>query len=176
MPLRYEDIGEILKIIDSSSCDEFLLETAEIKLMIRRRGANSSSPSVSAETMAPAESAPVLSAAPATAAPAAGSAPMVPAAIEPGPHVVRAPMVGTFYRAPSPDAPPFVEVGSILHKGEPLCVIEVMKLFTTLYAECDGRVAEIGAANASLVEYGQILFVIDPSQNVARIGKEEQAA
>jgi acetyl-CoA carboxylase biotin carboxyl carrier protein len=171
MRLRYEDIGEILKIIDSSSCDEFLLETDEIKLVVRRHGANSSSPPVFAEAMASPGPASVLSARPATAAPQAPAA-----AIEQGHHVVRAPMVGTFYRALSPDAPPFVEVGSTVHRGDPLCIIEVMKLFTTIFADCDGRVAEIGAANASLVEYGQILFVIEPSLNVAQHGKEEQAA
>jgi biotin carboxyl carrier protein len=72
-------------------------------------------------------------------------------------------MVGTFYRAPSPDAPPFVEVGSIVSKGQPLCLIEVMKLFTTIYAERDGRVAYIGAENGAFVEFGQALFVFDPA-------------
>lgn len=71
-------------------------------------------------------------------------------------------MVGTFYRAPSPDAPPFVEVGSRVEPGDPLCVIEVMKLFTTIHAEFSGTVSEIGADNAQLVEFGQMLFVIDP--------------
>ncbi len=72
-------------------------------------------------------------------------------------------MVGTFYRAPSPDAAPFVEVGSIVHKGNPLCLIEVMKLFTTIAAEHDGRIVAIGAENAELVEYGRMLFVIEPA-------------
>ena len=76
---------------------------------------------------------------------------------------MRAPMVGTFYRSPSPGAPPFVEVGSRVRKGDALCIVEVMKLFTTIAAERDGTIAEIGAENAALVEYGQMLFVMKPA-------------
>jgi acetyl-CoA carboxylase biotin carboxyl carrier protein len=71
-------------------------------------------------------------------------------------------MVGTFYRSPSPDAPPFVNIGNTVNKGDPICIIEVMKLFTTINAEWSGTVKEIGAENAQLVEYGQMLFVIAP--------------
>lgn len=78
-------------------------------------------------------------------------------------NTVSAPMVGTFYRSPAPGAPPFVEVGSKVTKGDPICIIEVMKLFTTIHAEWSGTVTEIGAENASLVEYGQMLFVIVPA-------------
>ena len=74
-----------------------------------------------------------------------------------------APMVGTFYRAPSPDAPPFVEVGSVVRQGQPLCLIEVMKLFTTINSDVAGRVVQIGAENGELVEYGRTLFVIEPT-------------
>jgi acetyl-CoA carboxylase biotin carboxyl carrier protein len=76
---------------------------------------------------------------------------------------VAAPMVGTFYRAPAPDAPSFVDVGAAVRKGQPLCLIEVMKLFTTIASEHDGRVVAIGAENGELVEYGRTLFVIDPA-------------
>ncbi|CAM5408375.1 Biotin carboxyl carrier protein of acetyl-CoA carboxylase OS=Afipia felis OX=1035 GN=accB PE=4 SV=1 [Afipia felis] len=82
------------------------------------------------------------------------------AATKSGKEVV-APMTGTFYRAPSPDKPPFVEVGSIVRAGQPLCVIEVMKLFTTINAECDGRIVQIAAENSELVEFGRVLFVIE---------------
>lgn len=72
-------------------------------------------------------------------------------------------MVGTFYRAPSPDAPPFVEVGSAVDIGQPLCVIEVMKLFTTIYADRAGTIAEIPIGNGELVEFDQVIFVIQDS-------------
>ena len=75
---------------------------------------------------------------------------------------VTAPMVGTFYRSPSPDAPPFVEIGTVVQPGQPLCIIEVMKLFTTINSEFAGRVAQIAAEVGDLVEYGRTLFVIEP--------------
>jgi acetyl-CoA carboxylase biotin carboxyl carrier protein len=156
MRLDYDQISEILKIIDSSSCEEFMLEIGDIKLVLRRRSGNGLAPPPFAE-------------APVHMTPA--KAPQPNAALQPQPasvrtheglDVVRAPMVGIFYRSPSPGAPPFVEVGSRVRKGEALCILEVMKLFTTIAAESDGTIAEIGAENAALVEYGQMLFVMKP--------------
>ncbi len=163
MGLRYDEISEILKIIDSSSCDEFVLETNDIKLVVRRHGADGSVPSA-APSVAPAPArAPAPSPQSSQPQQASAAAPQAATAqVGAGQTVVTAPMVGTFYRAPSPTEPPFVEVGSVVKAGDPLCIIEVMKLFTTIHAECDGRIAQIGAENAMLVEYGQTLFVIDP--------------
>ena len=96
------------------------------------------------------------------AAPSAPAQP-APADADDAGLLVTSPMVGTFYRAPSPDAPPFVEVGQHVRKGDPLCLIEVMKLFTTIASEHDGRVVQIGAENAELVEFGRTLFVIEPA-------------
>jgi acetyl-CoA carboxylase biotin carboxyl carrier protein len=158
--LRYDEIAEILKMIDSSSCDELIVETGDVKLVVRRNGAHGASPAIER---------PTTPAAPSTAAPAQRSAPSAPA-VQPGKTEtgsgkleVTAPMVGTFYRAPTPDAPVFVEVGSVVKKGQPLCLIEVMKLFTTINSEFDGRIVQIGAENGELVEYGRVLFVIEPA-------------
>ncbi|MGD9867465.1 MAG: acetyl-CoA carboxylase biotin carboxyl carrier protein [Hyphomicrobiales bacterium] len=159
MVLRYKEIGEIISLIDSSSCDEIVLETDEIKLVVRRRGAGSA---MSHEPAAPRAAAAATAPAPAAVARPAPQ-PSQPSAPAQGNGVVPSPMVGTFYRAPSPDSPPFVEVGSTVKAGDPLCVIEVMKLFTTIHAEFGGTVREIGAENAQLVEFGQMLFVIDPA-------------
>jgi acetyl-CoA carboxylase biotin carboxyl carrier protein len=148
--LRYDEIAEILKIIDSSSCDEFIVETGDIRLVVRRNGATGHVEQVS-ERAAPAAPVSASAPAPAKAVMAAGQA------------EVTAPMVGTFYRAPSPDAPPFVEVGTVVRQGQPLCLIEVMKLFTTINSEIAGRVVQIGADNGELVEYGRTLFVIEPN-------------
>jgi acetyl-CoA carboxylase biotin carboxyl carrier protein len=155
--LRYDEIVEILKIIDSSSCDELVVETGDVKLVVRRNGASGHAAPVSERPMA-------ASPAPAAAKPAARQAPSAPAKIETtaGQMEVTAPMVGTFYRAPSPDAPAFVEVGDVVRTGQPLCLIEVMKLFTTINSEVEGRVTQIGAENGELVEYGRALFVIEP--------------
>jgi acetyl-CoA carboxylase biotin carboxyl carrier protein len=157
MRLGYDEISEILKIIDSSSCEEFVLETGDIKLVLRRRRANGSASPSSAEAPVPAP--PAMPPAPVRAT----QRRLESAASYEGMEVVRAPMVGTFYRSPSPDAPPLVEVGSQVKKGDPLCLIEVMKLFTTIAAERDGIITEIGPANAAPVEYGQMLFVIRPT-------------
>jgi acetyl-CoA carboxylase biotin carboxyl carrier protein len=72
------------------------------------------------------------------------------------------PMVGTFYRAPSPDAPPFVEVGSVVEKGDTLCIIEAMKMMNEIEAEFRGKVARVVAENGQTVEYGESLFMIEP--------------
>ena len=156
MTLRYDEIADILRMIDDSSCDELIIETADLKLVVRRRGAGSAAiaplpPSTS--TAAPA------SAAPASAAPPSSAT----AADAPAGVAVRSPMVGTFYRAPKPDAPPFVEIGRRVEPGAALCVIDVMKLFTTITAETAGKIVYIGADNGTLVEFGQVLFVIDPA-------------
>lgn len=157
MSLRYDEIAEILKIIDSSSCDEFIVETGDVKLVVRRNSASGKAELVSE---------PATPAMPATAASCALQSAMraTPATVETTADQIEvtAPMVGTFYRAPSPDALPFVEVGSVVREGQPLCLIEVMKLFTTINSEIAGRVVQIGAKNGELVEYGRTLFVIEP--------------
>jgi acetyl-CoA carboxylase biotin carboxyl carrier protein len=158
--LRYEDVAEILKIIDSSSCDEFIVETGDIKLVVRRN-------------TAPGHVAP--------AAERAGSAPAIAAPPGPSPHAttarqatsgqtaatgqieVTAPMVGTFYRAPNPDAPSFVEIGTVVQPGQPLCIIEVMKMMNSVPAGMAGTITEICHSNGELVEYGAPLFRIAPT-------------
>ena len=96
--------------------------------------------------------APVVAAAPAATAPAA---PAVPQG-----HQVKAPMVGTFYRAPNPNSPSFVEVGQSVKEGDPLCIIEAMKLLNEIEADKSGVVKEILVDNGEPVEYGQPLFII----------------
>lgn len=154
MSLTYDEIAEIIKLIDSSSCDELIVETGDIKLVVRRNGA---APGAAAEYVE-------RGSAPVTVSPAAPQkvrgAPKVGAVA--GQIEVTAPMVGTFYRAPNPEAAPFVDVGTVVGVGDPLCLIEVMKLFTTIKAEAAGRIVQIGAENGELVEYGRALFVIEP--------------
>ncbi len=91
-------------------------------------------------------------------APAAAPAPVTPAA--PVGHTVKAPMVGTFYRAANPGSAPFVEVGQSVKEGEPLCIIEAMKLLNEIEADKTGVIKEILVENGEPVEYGQPLFVI----------------
>lgn len=97
--------------------------------------------------------------APVAEAPApAAAAPAAPAA--PAGHAVKAPMVGTFYRSPNPGASPFVEVGQSVKEGEPLCIIEAMKLLNEIEADKSGVIKEILVENGEPVEYGQPLFII----------------
>jgi oxaloacetate decarboxylase alpha subunit len=96
-----------------------------------------------------------------TPQPAAGSA-SAKSAEEAHRIVIKSPMVGTFYRAPAPEAPPFVEVGQDLEVGQVVCIIEAMKLMNEIKSEVAGRIAEVLAQNGDPVEFGQPLFVIEP--------------
>ncbi len=160
MSLTYKDISEILKIIDSSSCEELVLEVGDTKLVVQRNGGGHPVTNIGAitETTAPQNAKPTE---PTTAR--NDTAATAPNAASPTGIEVRAPMVGTFYQKPSPAEPAFVEEGQAVEKGDPLCLIEVMKLYTTIEAPIDGTVASIGATDVELVAHDQVLFVIEPT-------------
>jgi acetyl-CoA carboxylase biotin carboxyl carrier protein len=110
--------------------------------------------------------APVMVAAPVPAAPAQApaAAPASPAAAEPAAisgHIVKSPMVGTFYTASSPEAKPFVQVGSVVNEGDTICIIEAMKILNEIEADKSGTVMRIMVDNGQAVEYGQSLFIIE---------------
>jgi acetyl-CoA carboxylase biotin carboxyl carrier protein len=113
--------------------------------------------------------APAASAAPAIAAAPAQTAALPAAPSEPAPAAVsnlidvKSPMVGTFYRQPAPEAPSYVEIGSTVKKGQTLCILEAMKLMNELESEVDGIVREVLVENSDPVEYGQVLFRIEPA-------------
>ncbi|APX89045.1 acetyl-CoA carboxylase, biotin carboxyl carrier protein [Brevirhabdus pacifica] len=164
MTLSFKDVADIVKIIDSSSCDEVVLELEGAKLVVRRGGAAGAPSGAPAPThaQAQAQSAPGgTSQAPAAApaAPQQSNAPAARGAAE-GEVTVCSPMVGTFYTRPSPDEEPFVTVGSRIAAGAPLCMVEVMKLFTTIEAASGGTVVAVLAEDGQLVEFDQPLFVI----------------
>ncbi len=175
MPLSYKEIAEIIKIIDASDCEELVVELDGVRLEVRRHGADGqaraaySDPNRRAEGNAAAfESG--TTASPGTANGPGASEPGASApsqaggpALAEGRIAVRSPMVGIFYRAPNPQDPHFVEVGDNVKPGDPLCLIEVMKLYTTIEADVAGRIVEIAAENDALVEHDQILFIIEPA-------------
>jgi acetyl-CoA carboxylase biotin carboxyl carrier protein len=166
MPLSYDDVQNILKIIDSSALEEVHLEIGDLKLVVRRHAAPSPGGAPSVETSAVTSRATSARHGAATAAAAASSSATRPAAARRTHREgveVKAPMVGTFYRAPAPGAPPFVEVGSIVTEDDTVCILEVMKLMNSIKAGCRGRVVEICAENAALVEFGTVLVVIEPT-------------
>ncbi|MFY9825353.1 MAG: acetyl-CoA carboxylase biotin carboxyl carrier protein, partial [Thermoanaerobaculia bacterium] len=105
---------------------------------------------------------PAMSAMPATTAAAPASAAAAAPSAPPG-HVVNSPIVGTFYRSASPDAPPFCEVGSRVKEGQVLCIIEAMKLMNEIESDAEGVIVEIYPQNAQAVEFGEPLFSIRPA-------------
>ena len=159
MALSFKEVAEILKIIDSSDCDEVVIEMEGTRLIVRRGGS-------SVSDMAPASKStsdtPTMKTTNAQGSSAATAQPIKNSTTSEDANslTVRSPMVGTFYRCPSPDEAPFVEVGTKVVAGDPLCLIEVMKLFTTIEAAVDGQLKVILVDDATLVEFDQPLFVI----------------
>ena len=147
--LTYEDVLRIVELVKSTRFSEFRLKVGEIEVHLRRKNGA-------------AADAPALPAASAGAAAAPASRPAGERVFPPDAVLVRSPMVGTFYRAPAPDAAPFVEVGQHVDPGATLCIIEVMKLMNTIAAEARGVVTEILVENGARVEHGQVLMVMGP--------------
>lgn len=159
-----DKIHRLLEIVAESGMAEVKVEEGDFKLTVRAQVAPVAAPVAAAPPVMIAAPA----AAPALAAPAApGSAPAAPSApaAEPGAAdheaVVQAPIVGTFYAAPSPDRPPFVAVGDRVSVGQTLCIIEAMKLMNEVQSEVAGTVTHILVQNGQPVEYDQPLFVVD---------------
>lgn len=156
MSLTAAEVAEIMKLLEHSRFDELSLEIDGIKLHLRRAGVTGGV----LQSAAPADPARVAAAPAATAAstpPAAGPAAGVPPA-DPSLSEIPSPMLGTFYRAPKPGSPPFVEVGSKVTEDSVIAIIEVMKLMNSVRAGISGTIAEILPADETLVEFGQVLM------------------
>ncbi len=147
---RSERIREIVRIVQDSGVGEVTLEDAGLRVTVRR------TPDVTERIVAPAFPTTVEEEETTAAAPA-GRVPSAPGLVR-----IEAPMVGTFYRAPSPGAPVFVEEGDAVGAGQTLCILEAMKLMNEVKADQDGIVRRIHAENAQPVEYGQLLFELEP--------------
>ena len=165
MTLTHKELVEVLKYLEDSSCEEFSLQMEGVDLLLRRQVAGSAAaPRPEPRSRKRREESKVEKAqAESKAAPKPSAPAPEPAAASAAGQEVLAPMSGTFYRRPAPDADPFVEVGSEVREGDPLCMIEVMKLFSTVYAETAGRVTAIGSNDGDAVEKGQVLVVIEPA-------------
>jgi len=162
MELSEDDVLHILKLIDESKFDYFQLEVGELKITVSKGDPiplGNSAPPVT------------ISAAPAASAPSVAPKPVPPAASAPAPkataipagHVaVTAPILGTFYVAPEPGAPPFVTVGQQVTEDTTCGLIEVMKVFNSVRAGVKGTVVEVIAPNGGFVEFGQPLIIVKP--------------
>ena len=162
-------IRELLQVVADSGVAEVEIHDEEFKLVVRK-----SAPNVTVQQPVPppypynyappppayAAPAPMPPPAPAAAAPAA---PMPAPAESAGGETVPAPIVGTFYRSPSPDQDAYVEVGDTVKKGDVLCIIEAMKLMNEIESEIAGTIREVLVENAQPVEFDQPLFIIDPA-------------
>ncbi|MFT3773210.1 MAG: acetyl-CoA carboxylase biotin carboxyl carrier protein [Minicystis sp.] len=143
--LDLKALRRLLRVLEKRNVSEFEFEDEKVKLRIVRGGVVvAAAPSV--VTAAPV--APAIAAAPA------------PAADDANAVYITSPFVGTFYRAPSPDAPPFVEVGSAIREGQALCIVEAMKLMNEIEADSAGTIVEILVENGKPVEFGQKLFKV----------------
>ena len=146
----------LIDLVSESNVSELEITEAEGKVRIVK---SSGAPVVMA---APVASAPAVVAAPVVAAVAApADAPEAAPAEETSGHVVKSPMVGTFYRSASPGAKPFIEVGSVVKEGDTICIIEAMKILNEIEADKSGTVVQILAENGQAVEYGHPLVVIE---------------
>jgi acetyl-CoA carboxylase biotin carboxyl carrier protein len=146
----------LIDLVSESNVSELEITEAEGKVRIVKGGGVVQQ--VMAPMAVPAVAAPVTAAAPVAAAPAPAAA-STPAA--PSGHMVKSPMVGTFYRSASPGAKPFVEVGAQVKEGDTICIIEAMKILNEIEADKSGTITQILVENGQAVEYGQPLFVIE---------------
>ncbi len=158
-------IRRLIDMVDGAGIDSLEISRFGTRVRIAKSPPVTVSAAAAGPVASPASAAPPPAAA--AVAPAAASEP--PSAAEAEPEgdsslaEVTSPMVGTFYRSPAPDAPSYVEAGDRVEKGQTLCILEAMKLMNELEAEVSGTIREICVENAEPVEFGQVLFRIDPA-------------
>ena len=164
--MNQKELKELIEFLIEKDIAEFELERGDVKVRIKRAGEH---------TFVHSQAEPRFYAVPAAnpAAPELGAAPVVATAPAPVPaapapeeglHVVKSPIVGTFYEAPSPGAPPFVKPGDMVEVGQVLCIVEAMKLLNEIESDFAGEIVKKLAVNGQPIEYGQELFVIRPKK------------
>ena len=156
-----KEIQNLIKFVAKSGTSEVKLETDDFKITIKT-GSGETVTTVVQQAAVPMQQ-PVIAAAPQEVAPVQPAAPAAAAAEDSKYITVKSPIIGTFYRRPSPDKPLFAEVGQTISEGDVLCVIEAMKLFNEIESELSGKIVKILVDDASPVEFYQPLFLVDPS-------------
>jgi acetyl-CoA carboxylase biotin carboxyl carrier protein len=151
--LDLKELRRLLRLLEKRNIAEFEVEDEKMRLRVVRGGARAATGNVTG--------APLVEIAPVAVASAAAAAPLpAKAAVDANVVYVTSPFVGTFYRSPSPDAPPFVDVGSAIREGQALCIVEAMKLMNEIEADTAGTIVEILVENGKPVEFGQKLFAV----------------
>jgi acetyl-CoA carboxylase biotin carboxyl carrier protein len=143
----------LIDLVSESNVSELEITEAEGKVRIVKGGGVPMAVTAPAVMMAAPAAAPVQ--------PVAAAAPVAVAAPAPSGHVVKSPMVGTFYRSASPGAKAFVDIGSVVKEGDTICIVEAMKILNEIEADRSGTITQILGENGQAVEYGQPLFVIE---------------
>ena len=180
MKLTEDEVIQILKLVEESRFDELRLVMGDLKLHVRKGGCMADFPAVPGQIIIPPKPA-VTEVPPPSPSPSEGGGvgggagaavreeriQQAPASIAPeeGLMAIKAPMLGTFYRRPSPGSPPYVDVGTFVKGDETVCLLEVMKVFNSVRAGVRGVIAKIGAESGDLVEYGQPLFWVKPADS-----------
>lgn len=169
--MNQKEIQELIKFVSKSGVTEVEIEEKDFKITIKSEPKRSKDEGQDKtiyiqqpmQAMPQQMQAQMPQVAPA-AAPAPAETPAAEAASDDSKYItVKSPMIGTFYRSPSPDKPVFVEVGSTIKNGDPVCIIEAMKLFNEIEAEVQGTIVKVLVDDATPVEYDQPLFLVDPS-------------
>jgi acetyl-CoA carboxylase biotin carboxyl carrier protein len=167
--MNQKELKELIEFLIEKDIAEFELERGDVKVRIKRAGEHTvvhAHPDSRFFSVPPAPSAPLIAAVP-VVAPAASAPPAAPPAepaAEEGLHAVKSPIVGTFYEAPSPGAPPFVKAGDAVEVGQVLCIVEAMKLLNEIESDVAGEIVKKLVSNGQPIEYGQELFVIRPKK------------
>ena len=160
MEIDIRKIKSLVEIIEQSSVSEIELTQGEESVRISRASAAQpvmvTAPAAALQAAAPAAAAAPASAAAPAEAPAAGDEANVP-----DEKLIKSPMVGTFYRSSAPDQKPFVEEGQSISKGDPLCIVEAMKMMNQITADKAGTIKKVLVSNGDIVEYDQPLFVLE---------------
>lgn len=163
--MDFKEIQELIKLVSKSGLTEFKYSNGDVKIAIRTTDAGN----VVHQIVQSAQPAPMIAATPvAASAPAAATAAPSPAAEAPKADntanlvQINSPIVGTFYRSSSPEKPAYAKVGDAVDKGTVVCIIEAMKLFNEIESEVKGKIVKVLVEDASPVEYGQPLFLVEP--------------
>lgn len=156
--MTLDDIKNLIELIREHDLNEFELEQEGFRLRIRKGGDTVTVHAAPAVAAVPAAQAPAAPPGPPAAAAPASAAPVDDDGTELA--IVKSPIVGTFYRAAEPAAPPFVDVGATVRKGDVLCIIEAMKLMNEIDSEYEGEIANVYVENGQAVQYGERLFAI----------------
>lgn len=154
-----DDVEQILRVVDRLTDVEVRIEFGDLKLHVRKFANGASAPP---ETRLSEQANSDLRKAQAATSPAPQNADAATVQTPEGAVAISAPMLGRFFRSPSPSEPPYVEVGKRVDPDDPVCLIEVMKLFTTVNAGMKGTIVSVLTANGEMVEHGQVLFLVQP--------------